>query len=209
MDVIQALLDFPEDQRGPIDFNLKDNAGQTPFFWACAHRRLEVVETLVNDNRILVNARNEQKYSPLWWASWKGDVAVVKVLLASARKINTKKASLIGETPLDAARDRGAEDAKRDDDGESEKTFQKRKTGCKVIESLLESYQKDPDAVREHLQTELENRKGTLSFDSFPVSLLLWNLFYCSSRFFPEPKKAPRKRFGTTAKATQTVLQTM
>jgi ankyrin repeat protein len=130
MEIVRYLLDFKE---RTIDLNLKTDLGTTPFSHACHCDQKEIVEVLLGDERIDLNATNNNESTPLWRVSFAGNLGVVKMLLASGRQIDTTKRNTYEGTAAEIAKKRGHDD----------------------ISLLLESFEKDPKGIRHTLRVEL------------------------------------------------------
>lgn len=128
--IVRYLRDFTQ---RPIDYNLPNTQGSTPFLMACFKGQDKVVELLVADERIDVNQGNHCGRSPVWFASCNGSLRIVKLLLASGRRIETSGRDFEGRTPAEMAR----------------------KWEHAKIATLLENYEKDQGKVRAELRKEL------------------------------------------------------
>ena len=104
---------------------------------------------MLADARVDPNNPKETQTTPLWIACQNGHLAVVQLLLASGREIDTKMRSTFNRTTAaEQGRAMGDEDDDDDDDQRSE-IF-----GPKCAD-LVDDYEKDPDGVRTRLRKEL------------------------------------------------------
>lgn len=131
--IVRFLLDFHDDQGRSIQYNLADRFGSTPFSQACYEGLERLVKMLLEDERIDVNQANNHEETPLWTASFCGQVGVVKLLLASGRQFDVLKADLRGRTPAEIAELQGFEE----------------------IASLVRAFERTPDRIRTRLRREL------------------------------------------------------
>jgi len=87
-------------QRPDLDVNWADPAHwRSPFYRACSHDRVAVVEYLLRDPRVNVNQAQNQQGTPLNIACQDGFVEVVKLLLRDPRT-DVNVADVYGATPL-------------------------------------------------------------------------------------------------------------
>jgi len=91
---------------------------------------------------------------PLWFACQEGHAAVVQLLLASGREIDTKmRPTFNGTTAAEQGRCMATRKTKPKD--ETEEDFQRKKTNGPKCADLIDEYEKDPDGVRTRLRREL------------------------------------------------------
>ncbi len=136
--VVRYLLDF--NQR-PIDYNAKASTnGRSPFFSASVHNHPEVVEMLLEDERIDMTATDETGYTPLWSASCLGHLEVVEMMLSSRRNIDiSKKDGHLNCTVVEMAMHRAQSTTNYS--GENEEVSQQTMKRFRSIASLLEEEQ--------------------------------------------------------------------
>lgn len=95
---IQPLL-----QQKDIDPNEKEiHSGSTPLLFACFHCHFEIVQLLLNDDRVDPNITNQIGRTPFWWACRKGDIDIVKFMIDHP-KVDINKEDNNGWTPLIAS----------------------------------------------------------------------------------------------------------
>jgi len=70
-----------------IHVNVQTRSGFTPFFLACCDDRVSVVQLLLKDPRVDVTLADEDEWTQLWWASWKGRYGMIEWLIASGRDL--------------------------------------------------------------------------------------------------------------------------
>jgi len=100
---------------------------------------------------------------PLWLACQNGHLAVVQLLLASGRKIDTKMRSTSKNT---TAAEQGRAMARSPKQTyESDADPPRRKTNCPQCANLVDEYEKDRDGVRTRLRREL-GLPGSFIFQS-------------------------------------------
>jgi len=83
--MIPLLLAHPD-----IDVNVKDKYGRSPFYTAC-FGQTSCVRELLKDSRVKVNERDNDGYSPLWWAACCGHHDVIRWWIASGREMDLGK----------------------------------------------------------------------------------------------------------------------
>lgn len=135
-----------------IDVNLPNYNGMTPFYLACSVGRLEVIELLLSDLRIDVNKARKTEVSALWSATERGLLPVVRLLLASNREIDVEKRDF-------RHRRTAAEQARLNGSAKttllySEEDFKVVNDNYLAIADLIDSYARDPEAVRKRLRRE-------------------------------------------------------
>jgi len=81
--VIPVLLAHPV-----IDANLKNNHGQTPFFYACFWGSTSCVREMLKDSRVKVNDITSVGVTPLWSAACNGYLDTIKWWIASGREMD-------------------------------------------------------------------------------------------------------------------------
>ena len=110
-----------------INGNKPTNKGRTPFFMACQKSQREVVSLLLADMRIDINKPMNDNCTPLRTASQLGHLPVAQLILASGREVDTKTKSIAGTAAWNH----------------------------KVIATLIDSDEHNPQQVRTQLRKEL------------------------------------------------------
>jgi ankyrin repeat protein len=129
-EVVHYLLCF---KKVAIEYNADDNSW-TPFMSACYNGHEDVVRMLLDDKRISIEHANSAGETSLWLASEKGNINIVKLLLASPRIQYTTQTDMYRKmTAAEIAKDEGHEE----------------------ISVLLESFEMEPERTREQLREEL------------------------------------------------------
>ena len=82
VEVVKVLLAHPD-----INANLKNWRGQTSFSKGCEYARVSVVCGLLKDPRVNITLEDNAGRSPLWWASYNGQLEVVEWLITSGRDL--------------------------------------------------------------------------------------------------------------------------
>ena len=114
---------------------------KTPFYVAIILGHIEIVKLLLNDPRVDVNKGTKLGWTPFIVACYGGKIEVVKYMFASGRDIDINK--------------------RDDDDGKKKKP--KGQTGLDIarerehiaLVQLIESFQRNPNEIRENLRREL------------------------------------------------------
>ena len=164
-EVVSLLLADPR-----VDVTKPNNNEATPFFIACSRGHKEVVLLFLADMRIDISKPNNNQCTPLWFASQNGHLPVVRLLLASGREIDTKTKSIAGTAPwnnttaAEVARWSGSSGSWKD---EKEENTARRKEFCPLIVMLLDSYEQNPQQVRDQLRQQLGIKGKRLSLSSF------------------------------------------
>ena len=83
--VIPLLLAHPD-----IDANVKNESGQSPFYYAC-YGNPSCVREMLKDSRVKVNEPNNYGFTPLWCAARWGHLDVIKWWIASGREMDLGK----------------------------------------------------------------------------------------------------------------------
>jgi ankyrin repeat protein len=130
VNVVSHLLSFHEIL---LDFNSQNHFGRTAFYLAVANQREDVVRVLLKDKRIDIDRKSIDGSTPLWIASVKGYLNIIKIMMASQRLFLIGTKDLCGLTAVDAAR----------------------ASGNTKIATLIVEYEMDHDGVRKRLQREL------------------------------------------------------
>jgi len=102
--------------------------------------------------RVDPNKPRDDQITPLWFACQEGHLAVVQLLLASGRKIDTKAISIYNRTAAEQGRVMATRTKEND---ETEEVFQRRKMNGPRCAVLVDEYEKNPDGVRTRLRREL------------------------------------------------------
>jgi hypothetical protein len=90
--------------RGAV-LEVEDDSGRSPLFYATRAGRICVIEWLVDDLDMNVNARDSDGRTPLFYACEEGRTAIAKLLIA--RGAEPGIADSVGETPARLAEDNG------------------------------------------------------------------------------------------------------
>ena len=149
---VQLLLNHPD-----IDVNLKSESERTPFYLACYWNKLDIVELLLADSRVLYELGDDEACSPLWWAARKGHRAVIEAAMASERDMRrglTCKAKHLG----DAKETRPAEMA--------------RLRGYVDLAELLDRFGRTPVVTRHEVRVKL-GRSVAVAAEIFALTVLL------------------------------------
>jgi len=109
---------------------------------------------MLADQRVDPNKPDNDQCTPLWFACQNGHLAVVQLLLASGREIDTKMRSTFNKK---TAAEHGRLVATRNTkpENETEEVFQRSKIFGPQCADLVDEYEKDPDGVRTRLRKEL------------------------------------------------------
>jgi len=151
--VVSLLLLLQADHT--IDTNKGVNDGRTPFSIACQHGRDEVVKLLLDDEGIDITLADVKQCSPVWFASDKGHLTVIQLILASGRMVDITSRSTDGwapwnnKTPQEIALLQMTESQQPED---TEKDYLRKVQNCPMIISLLDSFEADPVATRQQLR---------------------------------------------------------
>jgi ankyrin repeat protein len=135
VDLIRYMLDFKE---RPTDYNRATDSGHVPFAITCALDREESAKMLLGDMRIDINKANEDGRTPLWWASCRGRLHIIQLILASGRHIDTLKADADGYTAVGIA-----------------EWYSDALPHRSIIIALLNSFEKNPEETRFRLRVAL------------------------------------------------------
>jgi len=150
-DIVGMMLSDPR-----INVNLPARSGCTPISIACETGQTEVVHLLLGDPRTDVNFPDQYLTSPLWIAAQNGHIEAAQALLASEKPVVTSRKSRPGQEGWNGktASEIGRYQASLtrqlvDTDDE----FRRKKTLGPVISDLIDSYEKNPDLIRNLLRT--------------------------------------------------------
>jgi len=114
-------------------------------------------------------------HSPLWLASQEGHLSVAQLILASEREVDTKTKSVAGtggwngKTAAEVGRYQGV---RAKDEEEPEEDYTRKKQKGPLIATLLDSFDADPDATRQHLR-ELPELRDAFVSDVFALVVFL------------------------------------
>jgi len=109
---------------------------------------------MLADPRVDPNKPVNIQSTPLGFACLNGHLAVVQLLLASEREIDTKmRSTSTNRTAAEQGRSMSTRKIKPKD--ETEEVFQRRKTNGPKCADLVDEYEKDPVGVRTRLRREL------------------------------------------------------
>ena len=81
--VIPLLLAHPD-----IDVNVRNQFGETPFYWACWNGHPSCVREMLKDSRVRVNEPDNDGETPLFWAASNGHQDVIKWWIGSGREMD-------------------------------------------------------------------------------------------------------------------------
>lgn len=181
VEIVRLLMDDPR-----IDVNKANVRGESPFLLACYHGGSDLVQAMVDDPRVDLNAPTTLQATPLWVAAQEGHLAVVGLLLASGRPIETEVKTVDGFNYW------------------SEMTAKQWATflGHPEISRLLENFQEDPRKAKEELWVQLK-LQSSLASELFALVVLLCDGYL---RLGPEAGRK-QKRFFKIAQALPLDLQ--
>ena len=151
-DVVSLLIADPR-----IDVNKPADDGITPFYFVCQKSHKEVVPLLLADLRIDGNKPNQDEATPLWIASENGNLSVVQLILASRGEVDTRTKTIEGtedwnnKTPADAS----FQGTRAQLENKSEEEYTRKKENGSLIATLLDSYERNPQQVRDQLRKQL------------------------------------------------------
>ena len=193
--VVSLLLADPR-----IDVTKGNINNASPFLIATQLGHHEIVSLLLDDPRIDINQRKNDGCTPLWFAAQFGFVKVVQLILASGREVDTKSKSYQGPnqycdmTAADVGRYQTARDGR---DVSAEEHARRWKNGPLIAE-LLDSFDADPVATRQHVR-ELPRYR-----DSFISDLFALVIFLCDGLLMvsPESSTTSTSAVSTTIMAT-------
>ena len=94
-----------KDATKDFNVNLVDFGGNTALHLASANGFIEVVKYLVNELHCDINVKNKSLSTPLSWAAFNGQKAVVEFLLEKGADFDTK--NINGKKPSELAYDSG------------------------------------------------------------------------------------------------------
>jgi ankyrin repeat protein len=132
--VADLLLLNPSNVNVNVNVNERDEDGATPLILGASYGHLEIVRILLKDSRVMVNLASESGCTALWWASFNGDLEIVKwmmVLRGNELDLGVKGRWFHKDyTPLEIAKAEQKTD----------------------IVDLLERFMKDPLRIREEIR---------------------------------------------------------
>jgi len=82
--------DLPEILATNVDVNLTDQLGNTPLHYATSANHVHVVEILLSNPKININAQNNYKDTPLHKAAVRGAVGTIKLLVSAGANLEIK-----------------------------------------------------------------------------------------------------------------------
>ena len=108
---------------------------------------------MLADPRVDPNKPRDDHITPLWFACQNGHLAVVQLLLASGREIDTKRRSTFNNrTAAEHGRAMATRTKKAKD---TEEVHERKKTNGPKCADLIDEHEKNPDGVRSRLRKEL------------------------------------------------------
>lgn len=119
-----------------INVNVLDSDGKSAFYLTCAITQVTTLPLLLADARVDINRPDPYGATPLWQAAFRGDVTVVRMLIASGRRFDLAVKTV--RSPVahaELARLTALEAAKRN--------------GQAGTAALLEKYRPNPDRFAE------------------------------------------------------------
>jgi len=150
---------------------------------ACQQGHNEVVSLLLADTRIDINTPERDQCSPLWMASQSGRFAVVQLILASGREIETQTKSIAGSDDWNyktAAEIGRFQEIRLQDGNESEEEYFKCQRNDPIIADLLDSFDLDPTTTRQQLR-ELPELRDVFISDLFAIMIFLCDGLFAAS----------------------------
>ena len=102
---LSDLKEAMKDATKEFNVNLVDFGGNTALHLASANGFIDVVKYLVNDLHCDINPKNKSQSTPLSWAAFNGQKAVVEFLLEKGADFDTK--NINGKKPSELAYDSG------------------------------------------------------------------------------------------------------
>ena len=102
---LSDLKEAMKDATKEFNVNLVDFGGNTALHLASANGFIDVVKYLVNDLHCDINPKNKSQSTPLSWAAFNGQKAVVEFLLEKGADFDTKNVN--GKKPSELAYDSG------------------------------------------------------------------------------------------------------
>jgi len=82
--------DIPEILATNVDVNLTDQLGNTPLHYAASANHANVVEILISNPKININAQNSYKDTPLHKAAVRGAIGSIKLLVSAGANLEIK-----------------------------------------------------------------------------------------------------------------------
>ena len=102
---LDNLKEAMKDAKKDFNVNLVDFGGNTALHLSSANGFIDVVRYLVNELHCNINAKNKSLSTPLSWAAFNGQRAVVEFLLEKGADFDVK--NINGKKPSDLAYDNG------------------------------------------------------------------------------------------------------
>ena len=102
---LSDLKEAMKDATKEFNVNLVDFGGNTALHLASANGFIDIVKYLVNDLHCDINPKNKSQSTPLSWAAFNGQKAVVEFLLEKGADFDTK--NINGKKPSELAYDSG------------------------------------------------------------------------------------------------------
>ena len=135
-DVVAALLLQPA-----LDVQQRSQQGIPALYCACERGLTEVAKVLLKDTRVDVNYADEDICTPLWGASFEGNLMVIKWMMVSGRELNLER--------------KGKLLAVLFDDNEYSALEIARARGNNDVVLLLERFKKNKTLTRTEIRKEL------------------------------------------------------
>eukprot|EP01089_Gocevia_fonbrunei_P021896 TRINITY_DN8660_c0_g1_i2.p2 TRINITY_DN8660_c0_g1~~TRINITY_DN8660_c0_g1_i2.p2 ORF type:complete len:266 (+),score=47.05 TRINITY_DN8660_c0_g1_i2:30-827(+) len=101
---VDKIAQYLKDKGDTLDYNMKNDRGQTLLYWACESKSPSIAKLLI-DGGANINMEEKYGFTPLHLASFLGNMNVVKLLVAGAADVNKTNNSL--STPLHLAAKEG------------------------------------------------------------------------------------------------------
>ena len=183
--IVTLLLAHPN-----INVNQKDNTGCTPFMHACINEDTSCAELLLKDSRVKVNKPDNGGYTPLLYVAEDGHLDIIKVWIASGRKMD------LGEPGNEKTDAIGAAKNPEKKSSEDREYFEERKDRCAKVATLLKRFKANPTQTRTEVRKELGiagRCRLILRSTSFIIIFDPTSLPFCDSTSLDFPVTTPPK----------------